>query len=102
MKSLLKTVTDLPGTYTAKLSIVTNDSKEAVIGRLIVIMALLNLEDSDIGPAIDCAVHFICSAFLTDQHMFFLRTRIEPLLRIWSRETSNVHQPNRKDAWHYL
>ena len=81
-RSVLKIVLELPSSYSGRLTLVLNDHNEVIMGRTILILILLSLQDDTDDKAIDCAVHLWYSAFLTLDHVKFLRTRVMPVLEV--------------------
>ena len=83
MRDLVKTILDLPKAFGGRLIITMIDHDELVVGRMVLIMTILLLEDIDASSAVDCALHVWYSAFLTDKHLSLLCTKVKPLLKSW-------------------
>ncbi|PYI28678.1 hypothetical protein BP00DRAFT_480748 [Aspergillus indologenus CBS 114.80] len=80
LRNVVKTVADLPSTYTGSLDITINDRDEDVVIRNAILL-LIALVVDDPNEAIDCIIHLWYSALVRESDIRVLSDRIRPLIQ---------------------
>ncbi|KAI9041078.1 uncharacterized protein KD926_007348 [Aspergillus affinis] len=79
LRNVIKTVVDLPTTYTRSLGIAINDIEFDIVARNIMILILALVVGNE--SAIDCIIHLWYSASMHDSDLDILSNRIRPLIQ---------------------
>ncbi|PYI11901.1 hypothetical protein BO78DRAFT_440822 [Aspergillus sclerotiicarbonarius CBS 121057] len=79
LRNLVKTIAQLPSSYSQPLEITVNDLDFDVVARNIVLL-LLSLAVEEADEAVDCIIHLWYSAFVRESDIDILQRRVRPLI----------------------
>ena len=88
IRNAVKTVACLPKEYKQPVSLVLNDRDFDIVARNL-IMLLLTLDAKDTDQTLDTIIHIWYSAKIQLSHLYYLQSRIRPLLQEVCKEIAN-------------
>ncbi|KAL4749304.1 hypothetical protein BDW72DRAFT_214109 [Aspergillus terricola var. indicus] len=79
LRHLVKTIAQLPSSYSGEIEITLNDRDFDIVGRNIILL-LVGLIVDDIDVAVDCIIHLWYSALIRESDLNILQKQVRPLI----------------------